>query len=400
MAPDNPFVWSNLGMIQEQFYQFDEAEVSFRNGIAVAKTDEEKGALYVNWACMLVNKGDWFAAEPMCRRAVKYRPQSPKAKANLGICCLALRNWREGWPLYDAVIGFDGSRRKIQYKGEKTWAGKKGQRVVVYGEQGLGDEIMFSSMLPDLVKDSKSVVLDCTDRLAGLMQRSFPQIKVYGTRWEKGLGWDKEHTEIDASMSIAELGRFYRLNDESFPGKPFLKADPERVEMWRALFRKLGKPVVGVAWTGGVAWTAAQFRQWNLDDLLPVFRAVDAVFVSLQYKDAGREIREFVQRHPDVDLRQYPFGTLTQDYDDTAAMVEALDFVFSMQTAVIHLAGGLGKDCWCFVNKHSAWRYGASDATSMPWYGSVRLWRQNDDGTWPLERAGEELRARFRANPA
>lgn len=386
-------------MIQEQFYQFDKAEESFRSGIAVAKTDDEKGALYVNWACMLVNKGDWYAADVMCRRALKYRPDSPKARANLGICCLALKNWKEGWRLYDAVIGFDGSRRKVQYKDEQTWAGKKGQRVVVYGEQGLGDEIMFSSMLPELIRDSKSVVLDCTDRLAGLFQRSFPAATVYGTRWEKGLGWDREHTEVDASISIGGLGQHYRTDASMFTGEPFLVPDPERVDMWKALFARLGKPVIGVGWTGGVAWTGSQFRQWKLDDLLPVFRSVDAVFISLQYKDAGREIAEFRKRHPDVDIRQYPFGTLTQDYDDTAAMVAAMDFVFSMQTAAIHLAGGLGVPCWCFVNKYSAWRYGAHDETQMPWYKSVRLWRQNDDGSWPLDQAAAELGGRF-ANPA
>jgi hypothetical protein len=76
-------------------------------------------------------------------------------------------------------------------------------------------------------------------------------------------------------------------------------------------------------------------------------------------------------------------------------MVAALDMVFSMQSAVIHAAGAIGKECWCFVNKCPQWRYGMEGET-MPWYGSVRLFRQANDGSWPIEKAAAELRERFK----
>jgi tetratricopeptide (TPR) repeat protein len=379
--------------MEDQLYRFDEAEECFRRAIA-AGNEAAKGAAYLNWACMLVNKGAWTEAEPVARKALQYKPGSAKAQANLGMTLLGLKRWREGWPLYDAVIGFDKSRRKVQYKDEPVWNGRKGARLVVYGEQGLGDEISFASMIPDALGVAKSVVIDCTDKLAGLFRRSFPGAVVYGTRWEKNLGWDRDHTQIDASISIGGLGQIFRNSDEDFTGKPYLVADPERVEMWRALFAKTGKPVYGISWSGGVPWTADRYRRWSLDDLLPVFKARDAVWVCLEYKDASKEIEEFRKKHPEIDLRQYSFGTLTNDYDDTAAMVQALDFVFSMQTSVIHLAGGLGKECWCFVNKCSQWRYGTAEQTTIPWYGSVRLWRQAQDGSWPLEEAAAELARR------
>jgi tetratricopeptide (TPR) repeat protein len=388
--PTNTYCWSNLGMLNEQLYRFDEAENCFRKALNYAKLDSQKGIAYLNWACMLINKGDYVAGETMARRALKYSPNSVKAKANLGMACLALRNWKEGWPLYDAIIGFDGSRRKMQYAGESVWDGSPDKRIVVYGEQGLGDEISFASMLPDAIKTSKSVVIDCTDRLAGLFRRSFPEATVYGTRWEKGLGWNRKDQEIDASVSIGGLGKLFRKSDEDFPGTPYLKADPDRVEMWKALFAKAGKPVIGIAWSGGVAWTGDRYRSWTLEQLLPVFQSVDAVWVSLQYKDASKEIESFKSAHPEIDLRQYAFGTLTQDYDDTAALVDALDLVFTMQTAVVHLAGGLGKTCMTFVPKGSQWRYGTTEKT-LPWYKSVKLYRQAED--WPWAEAITDLRA-------
>lgn len=396
VAPERSFVWANLGMLEEQLYRFDAAERCFRKAELLAKDDDAKGGLYINWSCMLVSAGRWKEAEAVARKAMQLRPQSPKAKANLGLALLALGNWKEGWPLYDAIIGFDQSRRKQQYVGEPVWNGSPNKRIVIYGEQGLGDEISFSSMIPDALKVSKSVVIDCTDKLAGLFKRSFPQAVVYGTRWEQNLGWDKEHQQLDASISIGGLGKLFRNTPKDCPGTPWLIPDPDRVSMWQALFAKQGKPVIGVAWSGGVPWTGDRNRRFDLEELLPIFKSVDAVWISLEYKDAGKEIQAFKAKHPEIDLRQYPFGTLTNDYDDTAALVAALDHVVSMQTSVIHLAGGLGRDCYCFVNKHGQWRYGV-EGQDIPWYRSVKLYR-NVDG-WPIEQAARDLRGKF-ADPA
>lgn len=357
IEPNEPTGWSNLGMVADQLYLFDEAERCFQRAVSNSRSEKGKGSVFLNWACMLINKGDWHAAHEMATRAYKYNPDSAKAKANLGLCCLALKQWREGWPLYDAVIGFDNSRRKVQYKGEPVWDGSKGKRVVIYGEQGLGDEISFASMIPDAARDCTSVTLDCTDRLAGLFQRSFPSVKVYGTRWEKGLGWAKNDTEFDVSISVGALGKFYRNTDAEFPGEPYLVPDPDRVAMWRGLFDKQQKPVIGIAWTGGVAWTGDRFRKITLDQLLPLFRSIDAVWISLQYTDASREIAAFKAEHPEIDLRQYSYGTLTDDYDDTAALVAALDLTIAPPTSVVHLAGAMGAPCIAMKAPISCWKF-------------------------------------------
>lgn len=391
LAPNNPYVWLNLGMVQDYIYLFDEAEASFRKGMNVATTDDQKGGIYLNWACMLVNSGQWERAEKIARKCLQYRPDKPKAKANLGMALLALKRWEEGWPLYDAIIGFDQSRRRMQYMNEGEWDGTKGQNVIIYEEQGIGDAISFASMVPDVLKDVNGII-ECDYKLENLFKRSFPSATVYGTRYDNATDWQGNH-KIDASISMGALGKHYRKQDKDFTGEPYLIPDPERVEMWKALFAKFQKPVIGIAWSGGVDWTGSRNREWGLEELMPVFKSVDAVWVSLQYKDASKEIAKFKERHPEVDLRQYAFGTLTKDYDDTAAMVAAMDMVFSMQTAVIHLAGAIGKECWCFVNKHSQWRYGLPNETSMPWYKSVRLWRWKDG--WPIEEAAKELAEKY-----
>lgn len=390
MAVDNAYAWGNLGNIEHELYRFEEAEFCFKKGLSVATTDAQRGFLCLTYAAMLVQSGDWERAVPMCKLAFEYKDKA-KTRANLGLAYLATGNWKEGWPLYDAIIGFDKSRRKMQYANEQEWDGSKDKTVVIYDEQGIGDAISFASMVPDAMKDA-TVVIDIRPELAGLFKRSFPQATVYGSAMGAGEDWRPKH-QIDASISLGGLGKLYRPSAESFPGTAYLKADPDRVTMWKALFAKETKPVIGIAWSGGMEHTGAKHRIWKLEELLPIFRSVDAVWVSLQYKDAGREIAEFTERFPDIDLRQYRYGTLTPDYDDTAALVECVDMVVTMQTACGHLAGALGKECWIFVNKHSQWRYGPNTQKTIPWYSSVQLFR-NVDG-WPFDEAAKALKAKY-----
>jgi hypothetical protein len=209
------------------------------------------------------------------------------------------------------------------------------------------------------------------------------------------LAWSEEDRKLDASCALGELGGFYRTTDESFTGEPYLKADPERRLMWRALFDSKKKPVIGIAWTGGMPWTAQRYRTLTLDQL-SFMKSIDAHWVSLQYKDASSEIAAYKAANPGVDLVQYPFATLTSDYDDTAAMVAEVDMVVAVQTAVVHLAGALGKDAMVLLPKTSQWRYGEAGDT-IPWYSSVKVYRQRSLNDWlgPIGEITGHLRKRY-----
>lgn len=397
MAQKNPYCWGNLANIEHELYRFAEAEFCIKKGLEVCQKREQYAFMRKIQTALYVQMGDWERAERSGRMAVALN-DSGKNRANLGMALLGVGKWSEAWPLYAEIVGLDRSSRRMQYADEQEWDGTPGKSVVVYDEQGIGDCISFASCVPDALKRAK-VVMDVRPELDGLFRRSFPDATVYGSfsglgnGEEIGLGedWREKHA-IDASIPIGGLARLYRPSPEACPGTAYLKADPERVAKWKAEFG--GKLAIGVAWSGGMEHTHAQNRLWTLEELVPVFKSVDAIWVSLQYKDCSEEIAAFRERHPEIDLRHYPEATvLSDDYDDTAALVDAVDMVFSMQTAVIHLAGALGKECWCFVNKHSQWRYGPNTQTTLPWYRSVRLWR-NVDG-WPLLEAAQELKAKY-----
>jgi len=394
IGPLIPTTWMRLGIAANEIWQVDASETAFKTGLRIAQRKEEKAALEINYSALLLDTGRFKEAEEHARRAVELNPGSPKAQANIGLAMLGQRNWK-GWELYSNTLGLPG-RRQMKYADEPVWDGTKGKTVVLYGEQGIGDELSFTSMLPDAIKDCGRIILDCDAKLENLFKRSFPGVKVYGTRWERVLNWDAEDRKPDFSVALGELGKFYRQTDESFTGKPFLVADPIRRQMWRTEFDKKKKPVIGIAWTGGMPWTGEKFRTLSLEQLKPLLSSVDAHWVSLQYKDASKEIEEFKKKNPSIDLVQYSWATLTKDYDDTAALVSEVDMVICIQTAVAHLSGALGKECFVLLPKNSQFKYGESGDT-MPWYNSLRIFRQRSlkDWTGPIGSIIHALRQRY-----
>jgi tetratricopeptide (TPR) repeat protein len=384
LKPDRPEPWSALGHAAQQLWRLDEAHSCYRKALQRARNKKQTVLYTNNVASTYLDGGQFAKAEKPCREALALDPEDVSLRHNLGLSLLAQHRWKEGWENYSASVGSD-ARTNYKYLNppEPTWDKSTGT-VVVYGEQGLGDEICAASMIPDAAKDAR-IIMDCDARLQGLFKRSFPQVTVHGTRWSKGLAWPKADREITHSISGFELGKLYRNADEDFPGTAYLTPCPDRTAMWKALFASKKKPVIGIAWSGGTWQNAASHRHLPLAEWQPLFDAVDAHWVSLQYKDASKDIEG-------TPVVQYPYATLTKDYDDTAALVAACDLVIGIQTSVNHLAGALGVPVWCLVPKTSQWRYG-EEGDSLPWYRSMRIYRQTDK--WPVKQLTQDLHAHF-----
>lgn len=388
LVPRDASAWTNLGHAASKLWLIDEAEKDYQRALQLSKSQHDFTVLWVNLGALYIDTGRFDEALAYVKKVLDVEPTHKNALTNLGFCQLALRDWN-GWKGYHGTIGTDW-RKKVVYKGEPEWDGTPGKVVALYADQGLGDEISFASMIPDAAQICRKLILDCDGRLAGLFARSFPDVRVYGTR-VRDEKWAKEDRDIEASLPLGQVGEFFRTTDESFPGTPYLVPCPVRVKQWRALFAEKRKPVIGIAWTGGVPKNNARNRRIALTDLLPVLE-LDAHFVSLQYKDAQKEIDALHAEHPHVDLVQYPWATLTDDYDDTAALIAACDYVLCIQTAVAHTAGGLGVPVTVLLPTATTWRYGLKHET-IPWYRSLKIIRQSKTGSWSheIERARDQL---------
>jgi len=380
LQPTNSPCWNNLGMSWHGMMELDEAERCFRRAL---RFDPKSVSAMNNLALICIGNHQPGEAIHWAEKSLALDPSEDAqngVRESRGYACLMLGRWKEGWDGYESMIG--GSYRPIKpFNGESYWKGEKTETLVCVGEQGIGDEISFGSIYPDLLKD-QNVVIECDSRLEGLFRRSF-DCPVYGTRFQKDKYWTETHKPT-AHVLSGSLGRYYRLTDESFTKAPYLVADPERRLQWRVLLDSLGpKPKIGIAWTGGLKSTFGWRRNLKLQELLPILRQ-DATFISLQYKDPSEEILRMEMDHG-IKVHHWPRCTEAKNYDETAALVAELDLVIAVPTAVVDLCGGLGKDCWVLTPQKPHWRF------TKPVWTDAKLYRQKADWAKTINEVAKDL---------
>lgn len=374
LVPRRHEAWNYLGMCQQECHEFDKSNQAFRKAIDwadKAKSPPETTANYLaNLASSYSGQGNYSEAIRWCKRALEKDPEHSGALTTLGFAQIATGDWQNGWKGYENCLG--GRFRKIVQLGdEPKWDGSYVENLFVYGEQGLGDELMYASCLEDI--KAGHITLECDPRLEGLFKRSFPHIEVHGTR-RKDPYWAEGKT-FDAGCAIGSLPALFRPTRESCPKKPYLIADAERRLQWRALFDSWGKPVIGIGWTGGRAATQAKARKVGLEAFRPIIESVDAVFVSVQYIDPREEIDT-----TGLPVRHLPRAVQSPDYDDTAAFVAELDYLIAPPTTIHHMAGAMGKSSLILVPSQPMWDCAYSE--SWPWYQEQKFFRQKKDETW------------------
>lgn len=386
--PDHPAAWHNIAKCYHEKQNTAKADEHFLRAL---KAKPDFGPSLEGLSMTSLDRGEFERGIEFANRALADNEDAFDARINRSMAYLALKRWKEGWRDYNRNIGREKNRKEIIYGDEPRWEGKKGQNVVCYTEQGIGDEIAFASVIPDLIRDSKHVTIECDGRVEGLFKRSFPQATVHGTRYKEAKipEW-RSKTKFDARVAVGKLAEFYRLNDSDFPGEPYFKPNPQMAMQWRVLLNSLGpKPKIGIAWSGGIPKTGYKRRSIPIDTLAPLFQ-FDADWISLQYKDL-EGIQEAKDKYG-VTIHDWDWGVRVRDYDQTAALISELDLVISVTTAVVDAAGALGKECWALVPQVPMWRF-LKEGDWYPWAKSVKIYRQKAE--WPIQQVLSDLRRKF-----
>lgn len=376
LAPDRWEAWNNLGKCITSKKDIPEAEEYFKKSLQL---NPNVGATWSNLAVLEVNRCNPRKAIEYANKAIELSPNQPPGYENRALAHLLLGEFSEGWDDYEYMLGNNKARKMKQFGKEPEWDGSKDKNIVIYGEQGIGDELSFASCMPDALRDSKSVIIECDKRLKGLFTRSFPEAKIYGTRFLDLVSWPEQH-QIDASVAVGSLPKFYRRKKEDFPGTPYLIPDPDRRLQWRALFDTLPGKKIGISWQGGRKHTDSENRSLLEKDFDPILSKSGYTFINLQYDSAPEDKR----------IKHWTHAVGTKDYDDTAAMVAELDLVITVQTAIVHLCGAIGKECWVMVPQLPRWFY-LMEGSTVPWYKSVKMFRVDKQGRWPIQEIANRL---------
>lgn len=308
-------------------------------------------------------------------RALRLTPEFGDAVINRAHTFLLKGDFRGGWAEYEKRFAATGAR--VRDFGLPRWNGEPlhERTILVHAEQGMGDEIMFASCLPDLIAVAGRVVIECSDRLEALFRRSFPQAIVHGGKKEDPTDWLGQCPPVHYQVPIGSLPRQFRLERAVFPGTyPYLQADARRVREWRnRIGSGNGGMAIGLSWRGGTPKTRSHLRSVPLELLTSLLRP-EIAFVSLQHGVAPSELDG-----PASVIGSFP--EVTDDLDELGALICALDLVVSVDNTNVHLAGALGRPVWVLLAASPEWRYGLRGET-MPWYPSARLFRQGEERRW------------------
>jgi len=348
-------------------------------------------------ACVAHALRDLGRFEDACesyRQVLAQEPTFGDARINLAYALLMAGEFDAGWSEYD--LRFEATDTPVRNFGLPLWRGEplSDKRLLIHAEQGLGDEIMFASCLPEVIAHAGGVVLECSRRLEALFARSFPGVQVHGADKDTDPGWLRRYAPCDYQVPIGSLPRHYRRSTGAFPPRPaYLVADPARVAAARARICDSAKLNIGIAWRGGALRTRQWLRSIPLSLWLPLLECSKCRFVALQHGDHAAELSD-VRSRIDTDL--VDLSAVSADIDELAAVVCALDLVITVDNALGHLAGALGCPVWVLLPACPEWRYPRA-GEAMPWYPTMRLYRQSGpgDGEEVLRQVARALRARM-----
>jgi tetratricopeptide (TPR) repeat protein len=325
-------------------------------------------------------------AEASLLRALAARPDDAEARLSLGYLRLMQGDYAQGWRDYEARYATGESPRRAFACPDWTGGPLTGASLLVYAEQGVGDEILFASCITELAARARQVVLDCEPRLEKLFARSFPQVTVRGGPRTANPPWLAGIAAPDCKIAAGSVPQYLRTASEDFPlSDQYLVSDPARTAVWKQRVNDCGRNAgqasrlnVGLAWRGGLPQTGDAARSLQLAGLLPALQLNQVNFVSLQHDASAAELDEMASQHA-VQIQHWPEAHA--DFDETAALIMALDLVITVRCSLVHLAGALGKATWVLTPSVPDWRYPAH-GDGMPWHRSVRLLRQDKRGEW------------------
>ncbi len=411
LRPNDARAYSNRGAVLFDAKRFDEALASYGEAIAL-KGDYAEA--YYNLAIVLQNLRRLDEALAALDRAIALKPDYAAAHNNRGVVLMELRRLDEALAAFEKTVALTGGfpevhlnqshclllmgrfeqgwrlhewRKKTETPvGNRSfrqplWQGREdvaGKTLFIHWEQGLGDTIQFCRYGKLLNARGAKVTISVQEQLHRLLSQMDPDIHV--------LKDDEVPAAFDYHCPLMSLPLALGTNLQNLPlDSPYIFSDEQLRKSWESRLPPRNKPRIGFVWRGSTKHKNDGNRSVDPEALMPLF-SIDAHWISLQKEFRGSDLGR---------LRRFPFVLLGEDltdFSDTAAVIDLVDLVITVDTSVAHLAGALGKPVWILLPYNADWRW-LTGRDDSPWYPTARLFRQNDSGSWgnPIERVRAAL---------
>ena len=391
--PDFADAHNNLGIVLSDAGQLEEALVSFDRAISLVP---EFASAHANLGGALQQSGKLEEAIAACRKALELDENLADAHMNLAVLSFMTGDLATGWEEYEWRSKI---KRLVSPKRSFTqpqWDGSSldGKKILLWGDQGLGDEIRYASLIPDMLDKGAEVSIECAPRLVDLFARSFPQASVHAYPFDSG---ESGRTNFDFQIPVAGLGRFARPSVETFSGQreAYLVPDFGRLEFWKKRFSEVSpRPKIGINWRSQDTSERWKHYYATIDDLAPIMSIPGVDFVNLMYDADADELAEF-ERLYGVTLLGWDDINLKNDLDELAALNAGLDLVVSCLSSVTEMSGALGVPTFGFIgDRKDPVMLGTGNAI---WHPNSTYFSKDRGGSWQpvLEDIAQEIRKKF-----
>ena len=404
--------YSNIGNVLVQKGEFEEAVNMYNNAINL---DKNNSLYHFNLGVAFTQLNNGISAIKSYEKCLRLEPQNTKALKFLGNCYINakdfdkalkyFRKWQEidplnpepsflqgqihirlgrfnlGWKLYEYGLKYNIRKPIEGYYDEKKqlWDGKPFDgNLLVYGEQGLGDQINFGTLITELLEVQQNICIKVDSRLIDLFKYSFPSIKVISKDDKISLN------EYDKYISLGSLNKYFRNHTNKFLNSKFesYKVYGHKHKEIKQLFSQINGFKLGISWYSFSDKTGSN-RCLSTKDLAKLISVNNINFFNIQYGNVHKQVKE-AQLISGKEILRVPFIDLTNDISSVASIINNCDLIISVDNSTAHLAASLGKAVWLLLPYNADFRW-MEDLTTALWYKNVTLIRQSKEGDWSNE---------------
>ena len=375
IKPNFAEAYNNLGILFARLGKYKESITNLKKALEIEPNYAE---VYSNLGASMAELGNYDEALINYKKTLKLNPKYTEANFNESVIRLIKGEFDIGWKKYE--FRFDKNFiTKMRYNPEKIWDGKYlDGTLLVWAEQGVGDHILFASMIYDLKKYAKNIILEIDERLVNLFDRFCKKEKFFNL---KVIKLDKTLVNnFDKHIAIGSLGQFLRKSKNSFENTPkkYLIPSPTKENYIKKKYFSNHKFKIGVSWK--TLNKSQQYRNVSLEKMLPILSKPNFEFINLQFGKSDEDIKLLKLNHG-ITIKTIDEIDNYNNIDDLAALISCLDLVITIQNSTAHLAGALGKETWIMLTKNARWHWLINERKSL-WYPSAKMFKQEDMGDW------------------